>query len=139
MFRLSSSLGWVAVEVEDRNNEATDVINLTHSLGPGTDRGGDGTLQVVEITAQLQVVILELRLEKPASYKPYLVRITSAENPNPMSLTGLALEDDRSTLKVPITAEKLRGGDYDLTVIGEDDNRNPVTIDIYSFRSKRTG
>lgn len=119
----------------DNRNDPVLLVPLKPYRG---QRGGDGGLQVIEITARLQVVILELRLEKPASFKSYLVRITSAENPNPMSLSGLALEDDRSTLKVPITVAKLRGGDYDLTVVGEDDNRSPVTIDSYSFRVKGT-
>lgn len=120
----------------DKRNDSVLSVPLKPYRG---QRGDDAGLQVIEITGQLQVAILELRLEKPGSYKSYLVRITSVENPNPMSLSGLALEDDRSTLKVPITAEKLRGGDYDLTVVGEDDNRSPVTIDKYSFRVKRTG
>lgn len=119
---------------DERNNSVLSVP-LKPYRG---QRGGDGGPQVIEITSEFQVVILELRLEKPGSYKSYLVKITSAENPNPMSVSGLTLEEDRSTLKVPITA-RLRGGDYDLTVVGQDDNRSPVTIDSYSFRVKRTG
>lgn len=102
-------------------------------------RGGGGELQVIEVTARLQVVILDILLEKPGPYESYQVRITSAENPRPLVISGLTLEKDRSTLKVAITAAKLEQGDYGLAVLGEEAGRDPVVIDNYSFRVKRTG
>lgn len=100
-------------------------------------RAAGSEVQLIEITARLQVVILDILLEKPGSYKSYQVRITSAESAGPMTISGLTLEKNRSTLKVPITAAKLEPGDYGLTVLGEEDNLDPVLLDSYSFRVKR--
>ena len=128
------------------------LVELQHSApGNGTDlllstplkpyrgqRAGGSEVQVVEVSARLQVVILDISLEKPGSYESYRVRITPSESLSPLSVSGLTLEMDRSTLKVPITAAKLEPGDYVLTVLGEENNQDPVILDSYSFKVKRT-
>ena len=121
-----------------RGNE-TDHLLSTRLKPYRGQRGGGGEMQVIEVSSRLQVVILNISLEKTGSHKSFQVRVTSSENPSPMTISGLTLERDGSTLRVPITASKLERGDYGLTVLAEQDNRDPVVIDNYSFRVKRTG
>lgn len=127
-----------ALQDSVRVNQTT--ARLFAKLSPDRgQRGGGGELPVIEVGPHHQLLSLRLPLEKPGSYKSYRVTISSSDNPIGITFFGLTLKNGRSSLNVQVAAQVLTPGDYHATVFGEQDNREPVMLDNYSFRIKQRG
>jgi hypothetical protein len=128
-----------AVQESVRVNQTTALLFAKLSPDRGQRSGGGGALPVIEVGPLRQLLSLRLPLETPESYKSYRVTVSSSDNPIGITFFGLTLENDRSSLNVQVAAQVFKPGDYHATVFGEQDNREPVRLDNYSFRIKRAG
>lgn len=126
-----------ALQESVRINQTNALLFAKVSPDRGQRSSGGDELPVLEVGPHRQLLSLRLPLEKPGLYKAYRITVSSSDNPIGITFFGLTLENDQSSLSVQVAAQVFKPGDYTATVFGEQDNREPVRLDNYSFRIKR--